>query len=121
MATGNRMPDNLQTLTPIIQTPLSDHLVAMLSQQGRKCGFFEAQFYRCAEAYGAKLARKYCDLEWRDYRECLSEEKQKKRINAIRMERRKQYLQGKRDTAFLSDHPQPGEYSPDYFSYNRIH
>lgn len=43
---------------------------------GKPCGFFEAQFFRCLEAYGAKLGRKYCDLEHRDYQECLTGDKQ---------------------------------------------
>ncbi|PIO52987.1 hypothetical protein TELCIR_25698, partial [Teladorsagia circumcincta] len=72
------IPENYQALTPILKTPISDLFAIPLSQQGRPCGFFEAQFFRCMEAYGAKLGRKYCDLEHRDFRECLTHEKQKK-------------------------------------------
>ncbi|VDK47558.1 unnamed protein product [Anisakis simplex] len=141
MASGNRMPENYQTATPIIKIPLTDTLNLPLSQQGKPCGFFEAQFFRCLEAYGAKLGRKYCDIEHRDYNECLTGDKQvlfyyhniltsftiinnnlqRKRIEAIRNERRKKFLKGELPKAFLEDHPQPGEYKSDYFSYNRVH
>ncbi|KHN70727.1 hypothetical protein Tcan_10284 [Toxocara canis] len=146
MSSGNRMPENFQTLTPILKIPLTDTLNLPLSQQVRKvhaievlvknepyrgqqseqeeskpCGFFEAQFFRCMEAYGAKLGRKYCDLEHRDYQECLTGDKQRKRTQAIRNERRKKFLKGELPAAFLADHPQPGEYKADYFSHNRVH
>ncbi|KAK6035879.1 hypothetical protein COOONC_26616 [Cooperia oncophora] len=78
MATGNVIPEKYETLTPILKTPISDIFAIPLSQQGRPCGFFEAQFFRCMEAYGAKLGRKYCDLEHRDFKECVTSEKQLK-------------------------------------------
>ncbi|VDD94622.1 unnamed protein product [Enterobius vermicularis] len=87
---------------------------------GRPCGFFEAQFYSCMEAFGSKLGRLYCDLEHRDYTECLTQEKSKKRWMAIRNERRRKFWKGELDKAFLDDHPQPGGYEPDYFSWNRV-
>ncbi|VDM82550.1 unnamed protein product, partial [Strongylus vulgaris] len=83
MATGSRIPENYETLTPILKAPVSDTFAVPLSQQGRICGFFEAQFFRCMEAYGAKLGRKYCDLEHRDFRECLTGDKQKKVDNVF--------------------------------------
>ncbi|KAK6055907.1 hypothetical protein COOONC_06587 [Cooperia oncophora] len=81
MATGNVIPEKYETLTPILKTPISDIFAIPLSQQGRPCGFFEAQFFRCMEAYGAKLGRKYCDLEHRDFKECVTSEKQLKNDN----------------------------------------
>uniref|UniRef100_A0A1I7TKV2 NADH dehydrogenase [ubiquinone] iron-sulfur protein 5 n=1 Tax=Caenorhabditis tropicalis TaxID=1561998 RepID=A0A1I7TKV2_9PELO len=83
MATGNRVPENFQTLSPIVKAPLSDTLSVPLSQQGRICGFFESQFYRCMEAYGAKMGRKYCDLEHRDYQECITGDKQKRELKQL--------------------------------------
>uniref|UniRef100_A0A915BPU1 NADH dehydrogenase [ubiquinone] iron-sulfur protein 5 n=1 Tax=Parascaris univalens TaxID=6257 RepID=A0A915BPU1_PARUN len=121
MSSGNRFPENYQTLTPILKVPLTDTFNLPLSQQGKPCGFFEAQFFRCLEAYGAKLGRKYCDLEHRDYQECLTSDKQRMRTRAIRNERRKKFLKGELPAAFLADHPQPGEYKADYFSNNRVH
>jgi len=47
-----------------------------ISFAGKPCGFFEMQFFKCTEAFGARLGRKYCDLEFRDYKECLSGDKQ---------------------------------------------
>ncbi|WKX87901.1 hypothetical protein Q1695_007930 [Nippostrongylus brasiliensis] len=120
MATGNLIPENYEALTPIIKTPLSDTFAIPLSQQGRICGFFEAQFFRCMEAYGAKLGRKYCDLEHRDFKECLSGDKQKKRAEAIAAQRRKMYFQGKLDKPFLDNHPPPGHFKPDHFEWNTI-
>lgn len=111
MASGNRVPEQMTTLAPILKTPLTDTFNIPLSQQGlllfisrlqfavesllwpfyhedqclirdvilgRVCGFFEAQFYKCMEAYGAKLGRKYCDLEHRDFQECMTSDKQQK-------------------------------------------
>uniref|UniRef100_A0A1I7WGD7 NADH dehydrogenase [ubiquinone] iron-sulfur protein 5 n=1 Tax=Heterorhabditis bacteriophora TaxID=37862 RepID=A0A1I7WGD7_HETBA len=123
MATGNRVPENFQTLSPIVKTPISDTFSVPLSQQGRICGFFESQFFRCMEAYGAKLGRKYCDLEHRDYQECLTGDKQKKimqRAEAIQDQRRKLFREGKLESPFLDNHPEPGHYKPDHFQYNRI-
>ncbi|KAK6027816.1 hypothetical protein OSTOST_06150 [Ostertagia ostertagi] len=61
------------------------------------------------EAYGAKLGRKYCDLEHRDFRECITSEKQKKRAKAIATQRLKLYWEGKLDKCFLENHPPPGQ------------
>ncbi len=41
----------------------------------RHCGFFEMQWYKCLEAYGARLGRKYCDIEHRDFAECVNHDK----------------------------------------------
>lgn len=120
MATGNLIPETYQTLTPIIKAPISDTFSVPLAHQGRVCGFFEAQFFRCMEAYGAKLGRKYCDLEHRDFRECVTEEKQKKRAEAIANQRWKLYMQGKLEKPFLDNHPAPGHAKTDHFEWNRV-
>ncbi|CEF65258.1 NADH:ubiquinone oxidoreductase, iron-sulphur subunit 5 family-containing protein [Strongyloides ratti] len=115
---GNTIDGTLIGLAPIVKTPIADILNVTLSQQGKPCGFFEAQFYRCVEAYGAKLGRKYCDLEHRDFKECITEDKQKKRAEAIRNERWKQYFNGKLDKPFVENHPEPGVYRPEHFVNN---
>uniref|UniRef100_A0A0K0G2J1 NADH dehydrogenase [ubiquinone] iron-sulfur protein 5 n=1 Tax=Strongyloides venezuelensis TaxID=75913 RepID=A0A0K0G2J1_STRVS len=117
---GNLVNETFVGVAPLVKTPITDILNLPFSQQGKVCGFFEAQFYRCLEAYGAKLGRKYCDLEHRDLKECITGDKQKKRVDAIRGERWKQYLSGKLDKPFVENHPEPGVYKPDYFSNNRI-
>ena len=40
-----------------------------------ECGFFEKQVYKCLEAYGTRLARRYCHLELRDFNECVYHDK----------------------------------------------
>ncbi|CAI2305492.1 unnamed protein product [Caenorhabditis sp. 36 PRJEB53466] len=104
MASGNKLGENFQTLTPIVKAPLSDTL----------------SFFRCMEAYGAKLGRKYCDLEHRDFNECITGDKQKKRAEAIASQRRKLFLEGKLDSPFLDNHPEPGQFKTDHFQWNRI-
>ncbi|VDM55691.1 unnamed protein product [Angiostrongylus costaricensis] len=117
MATGNQIQELQGTLTPIVKTPLSDIL---FSFSGRICGFFEAQFFRCMEAYGAKLGRLYCDLEHRDLKECVTNDKKIKRAAAIEAERKRLYREGKLEKPFLEDHPLPGQHRPDHFEWNRI-
>lgn len=120
MATGNQIQELNETLTPIFKAPISDILAISQSQQGRICGFFEAQFFRCMEAYGAKLGRLYCDLEHRDLKECITMDKQRKRSNAIVAQRKKLYREGKLEKPFLDDHPLPGQFKSDHFEWNRI-
>lgn len=43
--------------------------------QQTNCGFFEAQYYTCLEAFGTKLGYIYCDLEHRDLGECITHQK----------------------------------------------
>ncbi|KAL7074409.1 hypothetical protein ACQ4LE_006767 [Meloidogyne hapla] len=63
---------------------------------GSSCGFFEAQFYKCLEAFGAKLSRLYCDLEHRDFSECITNEKKVRRLRAMKDIRFKKWLRGDR-------------------------
>lgn len=112
---GNTLSERYMTLTPLIKTPLSDKFSLPLTNQRGYCGVFELQFYKCMEAFGAKLGRKYCDLEQRDFHECTSEEKQRKRADAIKAERRRQFLSGERSNLFEKDFPAPGVYEPDTF------
>jgi hypothetical protein len=82
-------PESRRGLTPLIKTPFVDR-ISFPSAQQRKfyflllnsasldtiCAWFEAQFYRCLEAYGSRLGRIHCDLEHRDLTECTTGDKQ---------------------------------------------
>ncbi|CAD5205454.1 unnamed protein product [Bursaphelenchus okinawaensis] len=116
---ANKLNENVETLEPLIRSPMVDYVSIVNTRQGDHCGFFEANFFKCMEAFGSKMGRKYCDLEHRDFRECLHEEKQAKRYHAIQAEWEKKYREGKIDKKF-SDHVQVGDWKPDYFSWNRI-
>ncbi|KAI6229030.1 Complex I-15 kDa [Aphelenchoides fujianensis] len=117
---SNQMPEMAKGLNGIFNSKFTDALALPNSQQGQMCAFFESQFYRCMEAYGSKLGRKYCDLEHRDLHECVTKTKQIQRSRAIQQERMKQYVQGKRPHAFEDNHPPTGDIQPDYFSNNRL-
>ncbi|KAI6218081.1 Complex I-15 kDa [Aphelenchoides besseyi] len=119
--TSNQLPEQAKILSPLLSSKFGDIYSLPNSQQGQVCAFFEAQFYRCMEAFGSKLGRKYCDLEHRDYHECVTKEKQLKRSRAIQQERIKQYLQGKRSKVYEDDHPIIGDYQTDHFQNNRIY
>ncbi|KAI6179459.1 hypothetical protein M3Y98_00612900 [Aphelenchoides besseyi] len=83
--TSNQLPEQAKTLSPLFSSKFGDIYSLANSQQGQVCAFFEAQFYRCMEAFGSKLGRKYCDLEHRDYYECVTKEKQETMIPADRL------------------------------------
>lgn len=90
------------------------------------------------EAYGVHLGRRYCDLERRDFGECIHHDKevilyrslqkpflrtfslQIKRNKAMRQERMKQFLDGKLERPFIADHPKSDGHSTDYFSHNYV-
>uniref|UniRef100_A0AC35G2E0 NADH dehydrogenase [ubiquinone] iron-sulfur protein 5 n=1 Tax=Panagrolaimus sp. PS1159 TaxID=55785 RepID=A0AC35G2E0_9BILA len=119
MASGNITPDGLSSVTPILKTKYTDSFQLGMSKQSTRCGFFEAQFYRCMEAFGTKLGRLHCDLEHRDFGECLTSEKQKKRYDAMRAEHWKQYMNGKNDKVY-ENHVELGQYKPDWFRYGNL-
>uniref|UniRef100_A0A915E479 NADH dehydrogenase [ubiquinone] iron-sulfur protein 5 n=1 Tax=Ditylenchus dipsaci TaxID=166011 RepID=A0A915E479_9BILA len=96
----------------------ADKVNINITKQGTPCGFFEMQYMRCMEAFGSKLGRKYCDFEFRDFKECVTNNKQKARAYAIRSERWKQWLAGERKTPYEQDHYKYGNYEPHYFSYS---
>ncbi|KAI6203570.1 DET1-like protein [Aphelenchoides besseyi] len=83
--TSNQLPEQAKILSPLLSSKFGDIYSLPNSQQGQVCAFFEAQFYRCMEAFGSKLGRKYCDLEHRDYHECVTKEKQETMIPADRL------------------------------------
>ena len=67
------------------------------------------------EAFGTKLGRLHCDLEYRDFSECLTNDKQVKRYEAMRKEHWKRYLEGKNNTVY-ENHVKVGQFKPEYFS-----
>ncbi|KAE9549811.1 hypothetical protein FO519_006976 [Halicephalobus sp. NKZ332] len=115
MASGNMTPDGLGTIHPVVKSPLTDTFQLPMTYQGTKCGFFEAQFYRCMEAFGTKLGRLHCDLEYRDFSECLTNDKQIKRYEEMRKQHWKSYIDGKNDTIY-ENHVKIGQFKPEYFS-----
>ncbi|XP_003373902.1 conserved hypothetical protein [Trichinella spiralis] len=56
---------------PLINGPLQDVFATMLTHQGTPCENFEMNYMRCMEAYGQILGKRYCDLELRDFYECV--------------------------------------------------
>ncbi|KAM3721194.1 Mitochondrial import inner membrane translocase subunit [Dirofilaria immitis] len=103
-------------LEPVIRLPLVDALRRLSSKQDTQCGFFESQYFHCLEAFGQKLGRKYCDLERRDFNECITNYKQKKRAEWIRLQYKLHW-----DTKIHGPLPEGaklGECYPDYFSHN---
>uniref|UniRef100_A0A8R1U0M1 Complex I-15 kDa n=1 Tax=Onchocerca volvulus TaxID=6282 RepID=A0A8R1U0M1_ONCVO len=103
-------------LEPIIRLPLVDALRRISSKQDTQCGFFESQYYHCLEAFGQKLGRKYCDLERRDFNECITNYKQKKRAEWIRLQYKLHWDTKKHGP--LPEGAKMGECYPDYFSHN---
>jgi hypothetical protein len=63
--------------------------------QHNQCGHFETQYWKCVGAFGAKLGKKYCQLEARDFTECVFANKSLARIEAMRKIRYEQYLKGR--------------------------
>ncbi|KRY19568.1 hypothetical protein T12_5418, partial [Trichinella patagoniensis] len=105
---------------PLINGPLQDVFATMLTHQGTPCENFEMNYMRCMEAYGQILGKRYCDLELRDFYECVYKTKRENRFMTIRHERSRQFLNGDRDRPFEKDKLPPHSTSPDYFSHNRI-
>uniref|UniRef100_A0AC34GXU3 NADH dehydrogenase [ubiquinone] iron-sulfur protein 5 n=1 Tax=Panagrolaimus sp. ES5 TaxID=591445 RepID=A0AC34GXU3_9BILA len=119
MASGNITPDGISTINPVLKTKYTDSFQLGMSNQSNRCGFFEAQFYRCMEAFGTKLGRLHCDLEHRDFSECLTNDKQRKRYDAMRAEHWKQYMNGKNDKIY-ENHVQLGQYKPEWYRYGSL-
>ncbi|KRX40319.1 Neurogenic locus notch -like protein 3, partial [Trichinella murrelli] len=75
---------------PLINGPLQDVFATMLTHQGTPCENFEMNYMRCMEAYGQILGKRYCDLELRDFYECVYKTKRENRFMTIRHERSRQ-------------------------------
>jgi len=55
--------------------PIDEWVTPNFSQQGLRCGQFELNYHKCMEAFGLNLGVRYCDLEWRDFMECITGDK----------------------------------------------
>ncbi|KRX21340.1 Sushi, nidogen and EGF-like domain-containing protein 1 [Trichinella nelsoni] len=77
---------------PLINGPLQDVFATMLTHQGTPCENFEMNYMRCMEAYGQILGKRYCDLELRDFYECVYKTKRENRFMTIRHERSRQVI-----------------------------
>ncbi|VDN22923.1 unnamed protein product [Gongylonema pulchrum] len=107
---------NERMLEPMIRLPLVDMLRRLSSKQDTICGFFESQYWHCLEAFGQKLGRKYCDLERRDFNECITNYKQKMRAEWMQMQYKRHWDEKKHGPR--PEGPKLGEAYPDYFSHN---
>ncbi|PAV83885.1 hypothetical protein WR25_17969 [Diploscapter pachys] len=106
MVLGDKVPEKDEVIQPLLNLPISEDIRATGAMQHRHCGFFEMQWYKCLEAYGARLGRKYCDIEHRDFAECVNHDKSIKRADAIRKQREKLYREGKLEKKWEDDFPQ---------------
>ncbi|KFD56146.1 hypothetical protein M514_02924 [Trichuris suis] len=108
------------TIGPWINGPLQDVFAKLLTMQGTPCENFELNYMRCLEAYGHILAKRYCDLELRDFYECYYKTKREQRFHKIREERMRQFLNGDRDRPYEEEKIPFYTSSEDYFSHNRV-
>lgn len=46
-----------------------------VNAQHSTCAQFELNWHHCLEAFGQYLGVRYCDLEFRDFKECVSHDK----------------------------------------------
>uniref|UniRef100_A0A5S6QK42 NADH dehydrogenase [ubiquinone] iron-sulfur protein 5 n=1 Tax=Trichuris muris TaxID=70415 RepID=A0A5S6QK42_TRIMR len=113
-------PGRPGTIGPLVSGPLQDIFARLLTMQGTPCENFELNYMRCVEAYGHMLAKRYCDLELRDFYECCYQTKREKRIQKIRDERMRQFLNAERDRPFEDRKIPFHASSEDYFSHNRV-
>jgi NADH:ubiquinone oxidoreductase, NDUFS5-15kDa len=61
---------------PLLRSPFTDYFSRITTLQLTHCADFEMNYWRCQEAYGYHLGRRYCDLEYRDMMECMHSQKQ---------------------------------------------
>uniref|UniRef100_A0A1B6DI93 Complex I-15 kDa n=1 Tax=Clastoptera arizonana TaxID=38151 RepID=A0A1B6DI93_9HEMI len=93
-------------ITPLLQTPFTDFLGSISHHQryGR-CADFEMKMMNCLEAYGAQRGEEdKCKDIIEDFMECHTLKKQGKRLEAMRIERHRQWLKGERSS---EDHYAP--------------
>jgi len=122
MAGGWSFPGTAHFTTPVFgfYTPMSDAGQNIASHQGTMCEQFELNFYRCCEAFGMVASRRKCDLEYRDFVECVFQAKQMNRLRAMRKERMKQFLEGKLDRPWMKNPAKLFEARPDYYAHENI-
>ncbi|XP_037038881.1 uncharacterized protein LOC119076317 [Bradysia coprophila] len=91
-------------LSPAFRTPLTDLTGCLHNFQGhKKCGPIEMNMIDCLEAYGMHMGSKKCKDLIEDFQECSGQQKQLKRVEAMRNERHRQYYFGDR-----KEHYAPG-------------
>jgi hypothetical protein len=89
--TNGMVPGKMFVYQPLIQLPYVTPSIAVifstqvctifsirsfnLSLQKNYCGFFEVNYWKCMDAFGAKLGMRHCQLEARDLTECMTNEK----------------------------------------------
>ncbi|XP_019868982.1 uncharacterized protein LOC109597673 [Aethina tumida] len=100
------------SLSPYFRSPFTDIGGAIVSHQWfGPCADLELKAVECLEAYGLDKGVKKCQPLLKDFQECSLKIKQFERLNAMRMERHRQYLSGERKKA---DHYAPAP-PPDSF------
>ncbi|XP_068208884.1 NADH dehydrogenase [ubiquinone] iron-sulfur protein 5 [Palaemon carinicauda] len=90
---------------PFCRSPLTDLSGGIMTHQyGNKCNAFEMRAVECLEAYGAAKGQEKCQDYLDDVKECMFQFKQVARVQAMRVERHRQWLTGERKS---EDHYAP--------------
>ncbi|XP_076462366.1 NADH dehydrogenase [ubiquinone] iron-sulfur protein 5-like [Babylonia areolata] len=76
--------------TPAMYTPFTKAQASWFSNQGKRCGDLEMDYYRCASRVGLNRSHFDCYKEYNDYLECMFRTKQFARYCAMQDERKKQ-------------------------------
>lgn len=84
---------------PCFRTPLTDLTGGIMTHQSFiRCNDFEMRAVECLEAYGATKGKIRCQDYLDDLRECMFEIKQLARVQAMRLERHRQWATGERSS-----------------------
>ncbi|KAF4522053.1 hypothetical protein B566_EDAN004035 [Ephemera danica] len=85
------------SIAPFIRSPFTDMTGPMVNHQIKgPCAKIELRAMECLEAYGIDRGVKHprCTPLIEDYRECETQMKQRMRVQAMRLERHRQYVMG---------------------------
>lgn len=83
--------------SPPFKTPLTDLTGCVISHQWHgRCSEFEMRAVDCLEAYGLHRGQEKCRDLLDDFKECATRKIRETRLNAMRMERQRQYWMGER-------------------------
>uniref|UniRef100_A0A7N5K8Y9 NADH dehydrogenase [ubiquinone] iron-sulfur protein 5 n=1 Tax=Ailuropoda melanoleuca TaxID=9646 RepID=A0A7N5K8Y9_AILME len=63
-------------------------------QRATMCHAFEKEWRECSDGIGTTRARKECDLEWEDLKECMTRQKMIKRMRTVLAQRKKMIKEG---------------------------
>lgn len=87
----------MSVLSPPFRIPLTDLTGCVISHQwDGPCKDFEMRAVDCLEAYGLNRGLQKCKDLVEDFKECHTRTKRNARLNAMRIERQKQYWLGDR-------------------------